>query len=144
MSKVPNNCKECFENDWCSSFYGGLGCYYEEELKGGNMKEEFKGITIEAEEDIVREPNHYKHGTFETIDEMLIVFGPQKTYDYCIMNSWKYRSRAPYKENFEQDMAKSNYYLELAKQIADKNEHLFFGGVVKLIKSMGVEYEKNI
>lgn len=72
-------------------------------------------------EDVVREPNHYKHGTFETIDEMILVFGPQRVYDYCIITSWKYRARAPYKGNLEQDMEKSNYYLELAKEIMDKN-----------------------
>lgn len=75
------------------------------------------------EEDVVREPSHYQHGTFEVIDEMLIVFGPQRTFDFCIMNSWKYRARAPYKEKMEQDMEKSHRYLEMAKQIADKYEY---------------------
>ena len=35
-----------------------------------------------TEQDVVNEPNHYKQGSFETIDEMIIVFGPQKTYDF--------------------------------------------------------------
>ena len=69
--------------------------------------------------DVVKEPGHYKQGTFEVIDEMLIVFGPQKTFDFCIMNAWKYRARAPYKGKMEQDMNKSHRYLEMAKQIAD-------------------------
>ena len=71
------------------------------------------------EVDVVKQPPHYKHGTFEVIDEMLIVFGPQKTFDFCIMNAWKYRARAPFKENMDQDMNKANRYLEMAKQIAD-------------------------
>ena len=71
------------------------------------------------EVDVVREPQHYKQGSFEVIDEMLIVFGPRKTFDFCIMNAWKYRARAPFKEKMEQDMDKANRYLEMAKQIAD-------------------------
>lgn len=73
--------------------------------------------------DVVREPEHYKQGSFEVIDEMLIVFGPQKTFDFCIMNAWKYRARAPFKEKMEQDMDKANRYLEMAKQIADAYDY---------------------
>lgn len=69
--------------------------------------------------DVVNEPPHYRNGKFEVIDEMLIVFGPQKTFDFCILNAWKYRARAPFKGNMEQDMDKANRYLEMAKQIAD-------------------------
>lgn len=75
----------------------------------------------EVVEDVVREPQHYRHGTFEVIDEMLLVFGPQKTYDFCILNAWKYRSRAPYKGNTEQDMEKADRYMQMAKQIMDNN-----------------------
>ena len=82
-------------------------------------------VVVEAEErktpDVVREPQHYQHGTFEVIDEMLLVFGPQKTYDFCILNAWKYRSRAPYKGNTEQDMEKADRYMQMAKQIMDNN-----------------------
>lgn len=70
-------------------------------------------------EDVVNEPSHYKHGRYEVIDEMLIVFGPQKTYDFCVLNAWKYRARAPFKGNAKQDMEKADRYLEMAKEIAD-------------------------
>ncbi len=71
--------------------------------------------------DVVREPSHYKQGRYEVIDEMLIVFGPQKTYDFCVLNAWKYRARAQHKGNPEQDLAKANRYLEMAKEIIDKH-----------------------
>lgn len=93
--------------------------------------EKMNNVSI-GTEDVVREPSHYKHGYFEVIDEMLIVFGPQRTYDFCIINAWKYRARAPYKGNMEQDMAKANQYLKLAKQIADSN--MGYLGPTKLIK----------
>lgn len=91
--------------------------------KAVEVAREFDEAVGMAEADVVREPSHYKQGTFEVIDEMLIVFGPQRTFDFCIMNSWKYRARAPYKEKMEQDMEKSHRYLEMAKQIADKNKY---------------------
>ena len=68
-------------------------------------------------EDVVNEPNHYQHGTFEVIDEMLIVFGVEATLTFCKMNAWKYRARAPYKGTFQQDMDKANRYIEMAYQI---------------------------
>lgn len=79
-----------------------------------------KAVEVSREfDEAVKQPLHYKQGIFEVIDEMLIVFGPQKTFDFCIMNAWKYRARAPYKNKQEEDMNKSHRYLEMAKQIAD-------------------------
>lgn len=74
-----------------------------------------------AVNDVVKEPAHYKQGRYEVIDEMLIVFGPQKTYDFCILNAWKYRARASFKGNAKQDMEKADRYLEMAKEIVDKH-----------------------
>lgn len=62
-------------------------------------------------------PEHYKNGAYETIDEMMIVFGPEATALYCRMCAWKYRARAPYKNEFASDMAKANWYLRKADQI---------------------------
>ena len=69
-------------------------------------------------EDVVREPQHYQHGTFEVIDEMIIVFGVEATMQFCRMNAWKYRARAPYKGKMEQDMDKANRYLEMAYEMS--------------------------
>lgn len=72
----------------------------------------------EVVEDVVREPQHYRHGTFEVIDEMIIVFGVEATMQFCRMNAWKYRARAPYKGKMEQDMDKANRYLEMAYEMS--------------------------
>lgn len=69
------------------------------------------------EADVVKEPNHYKHGDFETIDEMIIMFGVEAVIIYCKINAWKYRARANYKGNFEQDMEKANTYLKFAYEL---------------------------
>ena len=52
---------------------------------------------------------------------MILVFGPQIAFDFCIMNAWKYRARAQYKGKLEEDMAKADTYLVMAKNIADAN-----------------------
>lgn len=85
-------------------------------------------------EDVVNEPNHYKHGSFEVIDEMVIVFGIEDTIKFCRMNAWKYRARAPFKGNMEQDMAKANCYLEMAadlEAIRNRSFELLKAGKVK-------------
>lgn len=71
--------------------------------------------------DVVNKPQHYRQGTFEVIDEMIMAFGPQRTYDFCILNAWKYRSRAPYKGTPDQDMEKADRYMQMAYQIAKAN-----------------------
>lgn len=92
----------------------------------------------EVQHDAVENPEHYQNGSFETIDEMIIVFGPVKTYDFCILNAWKYRARAPYKGRQEEDLMKSDQYLKMAKEIRDRNVD-FFHMDIKLIRSDGDE-----
>ena len=46
---------------------------------------------VKQQEDMVQQLDHYRHGKYEVIDEMLIVFGPKKTFDFCILNSCMYR-----------------------------------------------------
>lgn len=86
------------------------------------------------EKDMVNNPQHYKCGTFEVIDEMLLVFGPARTYDFCIMNAWKYRSRAPYKNDMKQDMDKADRYIQMAYQILENNPKMGHVGLIKLTK----------
>lgn len=62
-------------------------------------------------------PDHYRHGAMETIDEMLVVFGPEAVALYCRMCAWKYRARAPYKGEFHVDNAKADWYLKKAEEL---------------------------
>lgn len=88
---------------------------------------------MEKQIDMVQQPEHYRHGKYEVIDEMLIVFGPKKTIDFCVLNAWKYRARAPFKGKMEEDMAKSSQYLEMARQIANTYEEVGYEKIL-LIK----------
>lgn len=65
----------------------------------------------------VNHPSHYNQNKFESIDEMMIIFGPKAVYCFCICNAWKYKSRALYKGNFEEDIKKADWYLEKANEI---------------------------
>lgn len=76
---------------------------------------------VKQDGDVVAEPEHYKHSTYEAIDEMIIVFGPEKTLAFCELSAWKYRNRAAYKGNFEQDMAKADQYIKMANDIRERN-----------------------
>lgn len=71
--------------------------------------------------DPVNHPSHYTQNKFESIDEMMIVFGPEAVYNFCICNAWKYKNRASYKGNFEEDMKKADWYLTKAKEIKGGN-----------------------
>lgn len=80
------------------------------------LAQQYNG-NIKEQEDVVNDPSHYQHGAFEVIDEMVIMFGMEKTIVFCQLNAWKYRARAPYKNKFEEDMAKANRYLEMAYEL---------------------------
>ena len=71
--------------------------------------------------DNVDHPSHYTQNKFESIDEMMIVFGQEAVYYFCICNAWKYKSRAPYKGNFEEDMKKADWYLTKAEEIKEED-----------------------
>lgn len=55
-------------------------------------------------------PSHYCNG-MECIDEMLTVFGGEAVRHFCLLNVWKYRKRALYK-NGEEDMKKADWYMK--------------------------------
>ena len=71
------------------------------------------------DEDVVNHPSHYcQEGSMECIDEMIAIFGKQAVMHFCLLNAWKYRKRAVYK-NGQEDMKKSDWYI---------NKYLELGG----------------
>ena len=69
--------------------------------------------------DNVNSPQHYRHGEFETIDEMKILFSPEEVLTYCKINAYKYKARAPFKGNQKEDLEKADWYLKEADRIAE-------------------------
>ena len=64
-----------------------------------------------SEPDSVNHPSHYcQDGSMEAIDEMIAVFGVEAVKNFCLLNVWKYRKRAIFK-NGEEDLKKSDWYM---------------------------------
>ena len=77
-------------------------------------------IEEKREVDMVNHPTHYnREGAMETIDEMELIFGTEALMHYCLLNAWKYRARALFK-NKEEDLKKSDWYLKKYKACKEK------------------------
>ena len=69
--------------------------------------------------DPVERPHHYnREGAMESIDEMVLVFGPEAVMHFCLCNAWKYRYRATAK-NGEEDLKKSDWYMRKYKELKE-------------------------
>ena len=69
--------------------------------------------------DPVNRPKHYnREGAMESIDEMVLVFGPEAVMHFCLCNAWKYRYRANAK-NGEEDLKKSDWYMRKYKELKE-------------------------
>lgn len=65
----------------------------------------------------IEHPNHYNRaGAMECIDEMVLAFGEEAVYHFCICNAWKYRYRSSEK-NGEEDIKKSDWYMKKAEEL---------------------------
>ena len=85
-----------------------------------------KAIGFKAEEkhDAVNHPSHYcQKGSMECIEEMIVVFGKEATMTFCIMNVWKYRKRALFK-NGKEDMDKADWYMKKYIELGGENIEL--------------------
>lgn len=70
------------------------------------------------DEDVINHPSHYTNGGMECIDEMVLIFGKEATMKFCLLNAWKYRKRALFK-NGQEDMNKSDAYLRFYKSLKE-------------------------
>ena len=108
--------KRCYEN-----FFEVNENNYKYSYSMVKVKKQTKNLENEESKVEVENPSHYQNGFYETIDEMLIVFGAEATFNYCVLNAWKYRARANYKGNKEADLEKANTYLKFAHKIVEEN-----------------------
>lgn len=82
-------------------------------------KELEKYLAKNKDEDVVNHPNHYCQGGHECIDEMLLVFGVEAVKHFCLLNVWKYRKRALFK-NGQQDIEKSDWYMNKYFELSEQ------------------------
>lgn len=67
--------------------------------------------------DVVNKPQHYQFfPDLEAIEVIARSMTQEQFYGYCLGNRLKYRLRAGNKDKLEQDIAKSDKYLELYEQ----------------------------
>lgn len=71
----------------------------------------------EVLDDEVNEPAHYKVLPIECIDLIRHCLTTEEYRGFCLANWLKYRYRAGAKENFKQDLAKSDKYLEFLSDL---------------------------
>ena len=64
--------------------------------------------------DNVHSPQHYQQGHVEVIYAIEQTLGPEGFKAYCMGNWIKYKSRAAFKGNAEEDLKKAEVYLSLA------------------------------
>jgi hypothetical protein len=67
------------------------------------------------DDDMVNSPAHYMHGGIETIELIKAFLTPEEFRGYLKGNIIKYRDRAPYKGQTEQDYEKAVRYWEWLK-----------------------------
>lgn len=88
----------------------------------GNLKQhmDISGDLKMSELDMINHPNHYTCRKHECIDEMIAVFGINDAIVFCKLNAWKYRYRAGTKGAYEEDMEKSDRYIEMMIELQKK------------------------
>ena len=70
----------------------------------------------ETDQDAVN-PNHYKNQcSLECIDAMIMAFGSDTVYYFCICNAWKYMWRYQNKNGVE-DIKKARWYVDKASEL---------------------------
>ena len=88
---------------------------------------EFENITEEGLEvkplprtqvvDMVNNPPHYANScSIECIDSMIVAFGAEAVYDFCICNAYKYIWRYKHK-NGDEDLKKAEWYINKADRL---------------------------
>lgn len=67
--------------------------------------------------DPIRKPSHYMHGDLETKAIIKALLTPEEYRGYCKGNIIKYRERAQFKGNAEQDYAKAVEYMRWLEEV---------------------------
>lgn len=75
---------------------------------------------MKLSEEHVDHPQHYGHGQFETIEEKRIMLGDKAVRSFCTLNAYRYKARAQYKGNAEEDLKRATWYLTYAKNMENE------------------------
>lgn len=62
-------------------------------------------------------PAHYKQNSIEVIEMMIRIWGAEKVAIHCEITAFKYRMRAGYKADVQEEINKAKWYEEKAKYL---------------------------
>ncbi len=79
----------------------------------------------DTNEDMVNSPSHYRTSFYETIQEMIIMFGAEKVSIHCYCTAYKYKSRAGHKWNEEEDRKKADWYMRVGHYLESNKDNKF-------------------
>lgn len=75
------------------------------------------GEWIMHDEDLVNHPSHYNQGGIETLGIIEMCLTEEEFKGFLKGNIIKYRERAQFKGNAEQDYAKAKFYYEMLEEL---------------------------
>ena len=107
IKEAKDICKE-----WNCSF-----CPYEDDDSRMHCSRVLLKLEERRPNKMVNHPSHYNQYPKETIDMMVDIFGRDATRQWCVMTAFKYRMRLGLKDDFQQDLAKEQWYLNKAKEL---------------------------
>lgn len=90
-------------------------------------------------------PDHYNSQcSLECIDAMIMAFGPDHVYKWCVITAWKYMWRYRNK-NGVQDIEKARWYIDKAMELGFDEQEVYNLEYVleKIEKEVGVENGKS-
>lgn len=88
-------------------------------------------------------PDHYKAGKLQTIEQMIIAFGPNKVARFCEVNSYKYHARAGLKGDAVLDHKKADWYMRLYERLSKYSSDQTAKALEEVRKFLKEEEEEN-
>lgn len=85
-------------------------------VKKEETKSKLNEKVIKAESDPIN-PDHYKTGKLQVIEQMMIIFGPARVANFCEVNAYKYHARAGLKGDAAEDHKKADWYMRLYERL---------------------------
>jgi hypothetical protein len=112
-------------------FKTGNGDFYK--LTEDGVKQILGTPVSEIDKDAVN-PNHYKNQcSLVCIDSMIMAFGSEFVYHFCICNAWKYMWRYQNKNGVE-DIEKARWYVNKASELIP--EYLEWQNINEVLKTI--------
>lgn len=108
------------DNGCCNGCWHENQSIYDEPCPDCTVDESTEKPThYKAKEDNVNHPKHYEGNTsLECIDVMILTFGAEAVYHFCICNTFKYLWRHKHK-NGKEDLDKASWYLRKARELVE-------------------------